>query len=303
MLSRADLERLRGINPHQFENLVLCGGGAKGFAILAAVSVLEEAGILQNIDRFCGTSVGSICAVILAAGVPADEALQIAIDLDIGAMVPSSYLSIFGFLFYCVPCRIWYRKAIPGATHKFTLRARYLMQRLGCHENITLSEFQAKFGRELAICVTDNTHLTTEFLTGKPHPDMPVVLALRASSAIPGVFLPIEWKGVVYTDGGVAANYPIWAYDGCNEPCSANKYCGVMNPRTIGVSLGLEIAERRSITSTPPQTRFRRNTGTGWAKVGQMFDQKLLKRDKVRRVQRNTRYSLSIKRASRRISV
>jgi len=219
-------------------------------------------------------------------------------------VVPPSYLNIFGFLFYCIPCRIWYRKAIPGATHKLTLRLRYLVQRLGCHENITLSEFQAKFGRELAICVTNNTELTTEFLTAKSHPDMPVVLALRSSSAIPGVFLPIEWKGIVYTDGGIAANYPIWAYDGSNDPCAANKYCGVMNRRTIGVNFGLEIAERRSASSTPsPQTRFRRKAGTGWAKVRQMFDQKLLKRDKIRRVQRKTRYSLSIKKAFRRISV
>ncbi|HHE64466.1 MAG TPA: hypothetical protein ENL09_00400, partial [Bacteroidetes bacterium] len=37
----------------------------------------------------------------------------------------------------------------------------------------------------------------------------PLYIAMRASSAIPGVFDPVEYKGMLLVDGGVLTNYPI----------------------------------------------------------------------------------------------
>ena len=46
--------------------LVLSGGGAKGFAHVAAIKVLEEAGV--RIDYVGGTSMGAIVGGLYAAG-------------------------------------------------------------------------------------------------------------------------------------------------------------------------------------------------------------------------------------------
>jgi len=238
VLNGMDTEFLKTLPPNQFENLVLAGGGAKGVYEIAALYPLQKAGILQNIQRFCGTSVGAILAVLFAAGASVEQAMQIAILIDLGMVVPSVYQNIFGFLFYCIPCRIARKKAIPGTTRGLTFRFQYILRRLGCNANITMSQFKAKFGKDLAITVTNNTTQRTEFLTAESHPDMPVYLAMRASSAIPGVFLPVYWKGNLYVDGGCAANYPVWAFDGdADSPCLANKY-SKMNMKTIGVNLG-----------------------------------------------------------------
>merc|ERR1711964_729437 len=130
-------------------------------------------------------------------------------------------------------------KAIPGTTRAMTLRYQYILRRLGCHENITMAQFKAQFNKDLVITVTNNTTQTTEFLTAESHPDMPVYLAMRASSAIPGVSLPVYWKGNLYVDGGCAASYPIWAFDGhTGSPCLENKYAA-MNKKTLGVNLSL----------------------------------------------------------------
>jgi len=113
------------------------------------------------------------------------------------------------------------------------------MRRLGCHENISMHQFKTKFGKDLALTVTNSTTQMIEFLTAESHPDMPVYLALRASCAIPGAFLPVYWKGNLYVDGGCAANYPVWAFDGdTNTPRVLNKYAE-MNMKTIGVNLQL----------------------------------------------------------------
>ena len=45
---------------YQFKNLVFEGGGVKGAAYVGAMQALDEAGVLDNIERICGTSAGAI---------------------------------------------------------------------------------------------------------------------------------------------------------------------------------------------------------------------------------------------------
>jgi len=46
----------------QFRNLAFEGGGVKGIAYAGASAVLEDKGILPNICRVAGTSIGAITA-------------------------------------------------------------------------------------------------------------------------------------------------------------------------------------------------------------------------------------------------
>jgi len=250
---------LKTLPSNQFENLVLTGGGAKVVYEVAALYPLQQAGILRNIQRFCGTSAGAVLAVPLAAGASVEKVMQLLIDTDLSMMLPSAYQNLFGFLCYCIPCRIAANKAIPGTTRGFTYRAQYLLRRLGCHANITMLQFKAQFGKDLVITVTNSTTQTTDFLTAESHPQMPVYLAMRASSAIPGVFLPVFWKGNLYVDGGCAANYPVWAFDGnTDSPCLANKY-SEMNMKTIGVNF-CSLDEATLCTNSSPIIKCRKTT-------------------------------------------
>merc|ERR1711964_415646 len=236
VLSSRDIAFLETLPSNQYENLVIAGGGAKGVYEIAALYPLQQAGILQNIQRFCGTSVGSILAVAFAAGATVEKAMEIAIHADLSMVVPPAYMNIFGFFFFCIPCRISRKNAIPGATRGLTLRFQYMLKRLDCDENITMSEFKAKFGKDLVITVSNCTTQKLEFLTAESHPAMPVYLAMRASSSIPGVFLPVFWKGNLYIDGSYIANHPVWAFDSeTNVPLPGNKYAK-MNMKTIGLT-------------------------------------------------------------------
>jgi len=64
-------------NKYHFRNLVFEGGGVKGIAYTGALEVLEKKGILNNIQRFAGTSAGSIVAVFLAVGFTPKEIKEI----------------------------------------------------------------------------------------------------------------------------------------------------------------------------------------------------------------------------------
>jgi hypothetical protein len=60
---------------------------------------------------------------------------------------------------------------------------------------------------------------------------MPLVLAVRASMSIEGIFMPVEIDGDLYVDGGTLCNYPIKAfhYNGMDGD--------IINPHTLGLML------------------------------------------------------------------
>ena len=61
--------------------LVLSGGGAKGYAHIGALRVIEEAGI--KIDYIGGTSMGAIVGGLYAAGYSADQLEELLRSIDI----------------------------------------------------------------------------------------------------------------------------------------------------------------------------------------------------------------------------
>ena len=65
--------------------LVLSGGGAKGYAHIGALKVIEEAGV--KIDYIGGTSIGAIIGALYASGYSADELEKIMYSLDLNALI------------------------------------------------------------------------------------------------------------------------------------------------------------------------------------------------------------------------
>src|SRR6056297_853145 len=60
--------------------LVLSGGGARGFAHIGVLQVLEQRGI--RVDAVAGTSMGAILGALYAAGYGADEIFDLADGLS-----------------------------------------------------------------------------------------------------------------------------------------------------------------------------------------------------------------------------
>jgi len=65
--------------------LVLSGGGAKGFAHVGVLKVLEEAGI--RVDYIAGTSMGSVIGGLYAAGYNARELDSILVKYDLSSLI------------------------------------------------------------------------------------------------------------------------------------------------------------------------------------------------------------------------
>ena len=159
--------------------LALSGGGARGFAHIGVIKALERAGI--PIDCLTGSSMGGVIAAAYACGLSPEE-----LEEEAG-----SISRIRQFL----------RLADPGIPNAGLLRG----QRLQAYfENRLGKRTFADLDRPLALVAVDlNSRQEIVMREG------PISVALRATTALPGLFMPLEMDGMRLVDGGVLNNLPV----------------------------------------------------------------------------------------------
>ncbi len=155
--------------------LVLSGGGARGFAHIGVLQVLEARGV--RIDAVAGTSMGAILGALYAAGRSADEIYDLARALS-------------------------WRDVLDLSLQAGLLKGDKLQAFLAAHLPATFNDL------EVPLAVT-----TTDVETGEEHIvlDGPLADAVRASSSFPGAFEPVVIQGRTLADGGIVNNLPVAA--------------------------------------------------------------------------------------------
>lgn len=191
--------------------LVLSGGGARGFAHVGVLKVLEELNI--RIDVVTGTSMGSMVGGAYAAGYSADEIGKIVLGVNWDKM-----LALRGS-----------RKNLPW------------LQKLDDYSGLSSAGLQIDRdgsvrlpeevfpSQELDIFLTDNVgnvnHIrdlselaipfaapATDLVNGRRvvmQKDCTLREAMRASMSVPAAFAPMEYKGTLLVDGGLMDNLPV----------------------------------------------------------------------------------------------
>jgi len=157
--------------------LALGGGAARGFAHVGVIQVLEEAGLRPA--YLVGTSAGSLVAALYASGKTPADLVRVAQSMQ-EAEITDWMLPILN------------RGALRGEA-----LARYVNTQVGGR---TLEQMSIPVG----IVATDlgNGDAIT-FRRGNTG------AAVRASSAVPGVFQPVRVADREYVDGGLVAPVPV----------------------------------------------------------------------------------------------
>jgi NTE family protein len=162
--------------------LVLGGGGARGFAHIGVLQVFNEQQI--PIDMIVGTSMGSIIGALYSSGLKTDEIEKIITQDGLKDFFRITVGSLF---------RLFFRDTFANKN---------------IVENIIFKPLKNKNFNDLPIqfaCVA------TDIVTGEKVVlrDGDVATAVRASSAIPGIFEPVEYKQRYLVDGGIVDNIPV----------------------------------------------------------------------------------------------
>lgn len=219
--------------------LVLSGGGARGIAHVGVLKVLEDMRI--PVDCIVGTSMGAIVGGAYAAGMDLDEMVREIHAVDWGHMFSSS-----------VPREEQpFRDKQDAARNRSAIVTGYGEGGLLLPQSAISGQAMDRFltrlaGSAEALDSFDTLSLpyravATDLETGEMVllEKGPLWRAMRASMAVPGVFLPIETDGRLLVDGGLAMNLPVEV---------GRALCG---ERVIAVNLG-----------TPPHPRKRLRDAT-----------------------------------------
>jgi NTE family protein len=159
--------------------LVLGGGAARGFAHVGVIRALEQEKI--PVDLVVGTSVGSLIGAIYAHDRNSFELEWTAFTLEKDAVFDYGLLSAFTGMGLAKGEKLeaFVKDKVPTAN---------------------IEDLKIPF----AAVATDLNRGTTVVLDKGS-----VARAVRASSAIPGVFQPVEHQGKLLVDGGVIDNVPV----------------------------------------------------------------------------------------------
>ncbi|MGQ7945753.1 patatin-like phospholipase family protein [Flavobacterium sp. WC2509] len=187
--------------------LVLSGGGAKGFAHIGVLNVLEDAGI--KIDYIGGTSMGAVVGGLYAIGYNAKQIDSIINTTNfsnvINDFIPRSSKNfyekrndeLYALVLPFNKFRIGTPEALSKGMYNFNLLSR-----------LTLPVRHVRDFNKLPIpfvCIGTNIALGEQVVFDKGI----LAQAITGSSSLPSIFSPVIIDDNLIIDGGVINNYPI----------------------------------------------------------------------------------------------
>lgn len=159
--------------------LALGGGAARGFAHIGVIKALESQGIVPDI--VVGTSAGSLVGALYAAGYDGFALHKLALNMEEAA------ISDWSVPFFSKSSGVLKGEAIQLYVNRTI-------------NNVPLEKLKIQFG---AVATDLNSGSAILFQRGNTG------LAVRASSAVPSIFQPVEIGGHTYVDGGLVSPVPV----------------------------------------------------------------------------------------------
>lgn len=183
--------------------LALGSGGARGAAHVGVLKVLEREGI--GVAAIAGSSIGAMVGGAYAAGIPVER-----IEEE------------------------WRRASLPQVVRTFLPT----FPRAGLSSGAELERYLRSIFGDLRIedLRIPFAAVATDLDTGEAVVirEGPLVEALRASTAIPGIFRPVRWRGRILVDGGLVEPVPV----------------GVCRKLGAGIVVGVDVSPR-PVPTTP----------------------------------------------------
>ncbi len=187
--------------------LVLSGGGAKGFAHIGVLKVLEQAGV--KIDYIGGTSMGAVVGGLYASGYNASQIDSIFKETDFDALlsdfIPRSSKNfyekrndeLYAFTLPFNKMRIGIPTALSRGMYNYNLlnKLTYKVRHIRDFNKLPIP----------FLCMASDIETGEEVLLNKGY----LAQAMLASGAFPTLFSPVEMDGKLLVDGGVTNNYPV----------------------------------------------------------------------------------------------
>lgn len=205
--------------------LALGAGGAKGFAHVGVLKAFTECGV--PIDVLAGSSMGSLVGAFYATGMQPPFMERLACTLR---------------------RRHWVDFGVPKVGLVVGERLHQLVQLLTGGKRIEQTNLP------FAVVVTDLVERESVTLTSGLIAD-----AVRASTSIPGIFVPFTKDGHIYVDGGVMERVPVRAARSLGADLvigvDVSATSNLAPPKNIFdvIMQSLDMMQERALIAEPPE--------------------------------------------------
>ena len=187
--------------------VVLSGGGAKGFAHIGALRVIEEAGI--PIDYIAGTSMGSIIGGLYAVGYDPNMMQKLCTEQDWNLIIKDQIPRKFIPLEKRINER-HYLFSVPYKNGKLKIKRSMID---GMYVNMLLTRLMmpAYKERDFSKLPVPFLCIATDMITADPieFTNGSLAQSIRSSMSIPFLFEPVDYDGHLLCDGGLTNNFPV----------------------------------------------------------------------------------------------
>ena len=204
----------------------MAGGGIKGLANAPAFHLLNDAGVLEDIENCIGSSVGGLNSAALALGNNPDEMEQLLRSGGDGLLDLFSSSPVFARATRAAGRVIKHLVNEQSAAKGYALYEKAqssVASKLG-HPHATFSDLSKKVGQpsasggrfrnlELTVTVSDPRGSYQIVCSSQTTPNMPIALAMRMTAGLPPVFPMVKITSAElkkYTEG---ATEPLVKYD------------------------------------------------------------------------------------------
>lgn len=206
LFSKAQVREGLKIPPHPKIGLSLSGGGAKGFAHIGVLKVLDSLGI--KLDYISGTSMGAIVGGLYASGYTAKDIEKIVTETDFYTLIANEKTRQETTFFnksndkylLTVPIKNGKINVLPKAISTGQKNV-YMLKDL--FKNVSNIEDFSKLPIPF-MCIATNLESGKMEILEKGD----LVSSIMASSAFPSLMDPVKIGDSLYIDGAMTVNYP-----------------------------------------------------------------------------------------------
>jgi predicted acylesterase/phospholipase RssA len=185
----------------KIQHIVINGGGPLLFNMYGALKQSNKKKIwnYEDIETYYGTSAGAILATLMALKYDWDELDNYIINRPWHHVLKFNILEIYDYY------------VNNGITDIQLINEFFspLLKAKDISTDVTFAEFKQITGVGLCIYSTKYTTLSIKEFSTENTPNVKVLEAVYASSALPILLKPIQIENNIYIDGSICTNYPL----------------------------------------------------------------------------------------------
>jgi len=183
--------------------LVLNGGGINLLTMYRELKSLYKKGLfdLSSIHSFYATSSGTLLAILLSLQHDWETSTDFIVHRPWGQLFQIQFMKLFDY---------FQHNGIFGLSLVRNMLKPLFNARDLDIDTITFDEYKELVGVSLHFFAVSMTDLKVKEFSPKLTPNVKVIEAIHASSALPILFQPIQIDGISYIDGGFLCNYPLF---------------------------------------------------------------------------------------------